>query len=186
MEYTQPARQDARRNRGAILAAAGRVFAAQGIEAPVAAIAASAGTAVGTVYKHYASKDALIDALVVHRLTQIADQARIAASAPGTAWDALDQFLRQVAAWCVHDAAFAPVVSERANATTAARGAEADMVNAITALIDRAHDAGVLAVDITAADLPAIFAGVRRAAASADPHAPRRHLELILRGLRNA
>src|SRR5690349_24529453 len=63
MDTTRPLRADAERNRARILAAAAEVFADRGLDASLDDIAAAAGVGVGTVYRRFPDKDALIDAL---------------------------------------------------------------------------------------------------------------------------
>ena len=59
----RPMRADARRNRERVLDAAREIFGKEGIEAQIDDVAACAGVGVGTVYRHFATKDALINAL---------------------------------------------------------------------------------------------------------------------------
>jgi AcrR family transcriptional regulator len=56
----RPLRADARRNRDALLAAAAAQFAERGVEAPLEDIARSAGVGIGTLYRHFPTRDALI------------------------------------------------------------------------------------------------------------------------------
>ncbi len=63
MATLKPLRADARRNRERVLEAAREIFGRDGIEAQVDDIAACAGVGVGTVYRHFATKDALVQAL---------------------------------------------------------------------------------------------------------------------------
>ncbi|MCU1490166.1 MAG: Transcriptional regulator, TetR family [Acidimicrobiaceae bacterium] len=63
---TRPLRADAQRNRTKILEAAEAVFASDGIGVPVDEIARVAGVGVGTLYRHYPTKEALYEAIVLH------------------------------------------------------------------------------------------------------------------------
>jgi AcrR family transcriptional regulator len=60
-EPAKPLRRDAQRNRERILATAKSLFAERGVETSLDDVAAAAGVGVGTVYRHYPTKDALID-----------------------------------------------------------------------------------------------------------------------------
>src|SRR3954452_9636764 len=73
--------------RSRLLAAAGRVFAREGLEAPVPAIAAEAGVGIGTVYREFSSKEALVAALALDRLEWHMDEIRrpLAYPDPGVA-----------------------------------------------------------------------------------------------------
>ena len=74
----KPQRADARRNRERILEAARVVFAEQGAEAQMDDVARAAGVGVGTVYRHFPQKDALMGELVASKFRTFADNAEIA------------------------------------------------------------------------------------------------------------
>ena len=78
---TRPLRADALRNRARILEAAEVVFAAEGIEAPVDAIAEKAGVGVGTLYRHFPTKEKLCEAILLDRLRGLTEDARAQADA---------------------------------------------------------------------------------------------------------
>src|SRR4051794_18831071 len=67
----RPLRRDAERNRQRILAAAAEVFAERGLGATLDDIARHAGVGVGTVYRRFPDKDALIDALFLERMGEL-------------------------------------------------------------------------------------------------------------------
>ena len=64
----RPQRADAQRNRARILEAAETVFALEGIEVPVDLIAEKAGVGVGTLYRHFPTKEKLCEAVLLDRL----------------------------------------------------------------------------------------------------------------------
>src|ERR671932_378017 len=68
-------RADARRNREAVLGAAKRLFADQGLDAQMPDVAKAANVGVGTVYRHFPTKDDLIAALVAERFERLAQKA---------------------------------------------------------------------------------------------------------------
>jgi AcrR family transcriptional regulator len=67
-------RADARRNRQSVLAAAEAVFAVQGVAAPIDEVASMAGVGIGTVYRHFPTKEALYEAVVVDRMQRLLDE----------------------------------------------------------------------------------------------------------------
>src|ERR1700704_146236 len=67
----RPLRRDAERNRLRILQAAREVFADRGLDASLDQIAAHAGVGIGTVYRRFPDKDALIDALFEERIDEV-------------------------------------------------------------------------------------------------------------------
>jgi AcrR family transcriptional regulator len=89
----RPPRADARRNREAVLAAAKELFAEQGLDAHMPEIAKAANVGVGTVYRHFPTKDDLIAGLAEERFERMAQKAREALEADD-AWEALCDFIR--------------------------------------------------------------------------------------------
>src|SRR5258707_13088647 len=84
----RPLRADARRNREKVLHAAREAFAASGLGVPLDEIAARAGVGPGTVYRHFPAKEALFEAVVTARITDLGTDARARADAsdPGEAF----------------------------------------------------------------------------------------------------
>jgi AcrR family transcriptional regulator len=84
----RPQRADALRNRARVLEAAESVFAAEGISAPVDLIAEKAGVGVGTLYRHFPTKEKLFEAILIDRIAEIAADARtrVDAEDPGAAF----------------------------------------------------------------------------------------------------
>jgi AcrR family transcriptional regulator len=72
----RPLRADAQRNRLRLLEAAEAVFAAEGISVPVDVIAERAGVGVGTLYRHFPTKEKLYEAILVERLGELVADAR--------------------------------------------------------------------------------------------------------------
>lgn len=72
---TRQLRADARRNLAAILAAAEEIFSEEGLSAPIDDVARRAGVGVGTVYRHFPTKEALFEAVVKARIEAIAERA---------------------------------------------------------------------------------------------------------------
>src|SRR3954451_21088828 len=82
-------RADARRNRDQILAAAKIVFAEHGPDVAMEEIARRAGVGIGTLYRRFPDRDALIRAVAQENFGAVLDEARAAAAEEPTAWDAL-------------------------------------------------------------------------------------------------
>src|SRR5918996_6567887 len=83
----KPLRADARRNRERVLKAARAVFADQGIDAQIDDVAKRAKVGVGTVYRHFPTKEALVDAIVRERFEELAGYAQEALER-ADAWEA--------------------------------------------------------------------------------------------------
>src|SRR5258708_18894950 len=77
----RPWRADARRNRTRVLQAAQQAFATEGLAVPLDEIARLAGVGAGTVYRHFPTKEALFEAVLVDRLEGLVEDARAARGA---------------------------------------------------------------------------------------------------------
>jgi AcrR family transcriptional regulator len=187
-------RADARRNRAAILAAARELVATAGEEATMEAIAARAGLAVGTLYRHFPAKEDLVDAVVddsvehIARLAQGALDDVAAGTAPGRA---LRELFREVARRHTVDRALkaaAGRLEHRPDHTLAAALAAAEpgspiarATASITALLEAARGAGEVRADLTLADLTLLIASTPGAEVPAP--ARDRFVEIVLAGL---
>jgi AcrR family transcriptional regulator len=92
-----PLRADARRNRDQIVAAARTIFGSRGPEVPMEEIARAAGVGVGTLYRRFPDRDALIRAVALDSFARVIADARTAAAEERTAWQALVRLLHQSA-----------------------------------------------------------------------------------------
>jgi AcrR family transcriptional regulator len=179
----RPMRRDAVQNRQRLLAAAAEVFAEHGLEARVEEIARVAGVGIGTLYRRFPTKDALVAALVHDVMTTMLRLAQEGAERPGGA--GLEHFLEAASAY---QAAHRGCLPRLWNA-----GTEHDSVQevrrAIAALLDDAKSHGRVRADITGTDLTVILwsiRGVIETTRGAAPDAWRRHLDILLAGLRPA
>jgi AcrR family transcriptional regulator len=181
-------RSDARRNRERVLDAARACFAKQGIEAQMDDVAARAGVGVGTVYRHFATKEVLVGALAADYFE---GEAALAQSALAVAdpWEAFSGFIRNGAELLAANRALAQISADRPevmkNAALAA-DVEFGFFGTIETLITRAKDAGVLRTDFQLEDIPAIMCSLGALQISRGAYANwRRVLEMILDGLRS-
>lgn len=162
--------------RARLLQAAGEVFARDGLDAPMPAIAAAVGAGVGSVYRQFSSKHDLLAALVVERLQEAEDGADAALASTAGPWTALTGLL-----WTLAERQTIDDVLGEAMATVsehpAVQHALARTVIALERLLAAARVEGRLRPDATALDLRLIFAAIR-AAAKLEPGAWRRMLEL--------
>ncbi len=97
-DSTRPLRADARRNRARLLEVAEAVFTARGTAVSTEEIAREAGVGVGTLFRHFPTKEALLEAVLLGRLERLATEAeRLAATeAPGDAFFAFFAFFALV------------------------------------------------------------------------------------------
>ncbi len=88
-------RADARRNRDQILAAAKSIFAVSGAEVPMEEIARAAGVGVGTLYRRFPDRDALVRAVAMDNFERVLIDAKRIAAEETSSWRALERLLRQ-------------------------------------------------------------------------------------------
>src|SRR5918997_4562477 len=152
----KPQRADARRNRERILRAARAVFADQGRDAQMDDVAKRAKVGVGTVYRHFPTKEALLDALVRERFEEIAGYALEALERDDDAWLGFTELIWRAAERNAIDRAFCEVLAFE----DCSRIVEETGLRASTdALMDRAKAAGSLRADATQMDIPVLMTG---------------------------
>jgi AcrR family transcriptional regulator len=162
--------------RGRLLAAAGEVFARDGLDAPMPAIAAAAGAGVGSVYRQFPSKRELLAALVVERHEAVEQEVEAALDSPGGPWAALNALLWAIAERQAGDDVLAEAMA-CVSEDPGVREAMAATMHSLEALIAAAKAGGRLRADATALDLRLLFAATR-AARALNSEAWRRMLEL--------
>lgn len=180
----RPLRADARRNRERILDAARRVFADGGAEAQMDDVAAQAGVGVGTVYRHFPTKEALMGELVRQKFERFVRNAQKALAAGGEPFDAFADLLRANAKVMARDAATQHVLMSAGEQVFAYSEAErTELLELAGELIARAQRAGTLRSDFAVAEIPMLMCGL--SATMGQPgYDWRRHLELLLDALR--
>jgi AcrR family transcriptional regulator len=180
----RPQRADARRNREAILAAARVVFAKHGGEAQMDDIARRAKLGVGTLYRHFPTKDALAAALAADHFARVTEMAR-EAEAIDDPWTSFETMLMRGAELFAADRSMAEVVAVAPGAMTTAK-AQTELEEIGARVMRRAQRAGVLRKDARPEDIGLIMCGVGAAASVGrfGPASWRRHLRIALDGLR--
>jgi AcrR family transcriptional regulator len=167
---------DAASKRARLLRAAGEVFAREGLDAPMPAIAAAAGAGVGSVYRQFPSKRALLAALVVERLKDAEEEASEALASVAGPWLALTAFLWTLAERQAGDEVFGEAMAT-VSEDPGVRKALESTTQAIERLLAAARAEGRLRADATTLDLRLLFAATR-AAGALESGAWRRMLEL--------
>ena len=169
------------RNHQSVLDAARVVLAESGPDATIELIAARAGVGVGTVYRNFPTKDALIDALVIAIYAQLIDAAR-AALAEGDG-NGLADFLRTLGASFAEHRGYARMLIGRGSP----EGSADTLRELIGELLAQAQRAGDVAPDVVLGDVMTTVWGLRGIVETSGEIAPdawRRHLDLHLAGLR--
>ena len=184
-EKERPLRADAERNRLRVLEVAAEVFATEGLAAPIDEIARRAGLGVGTLYRHFPTKEALFAAIVVMRIQEVVADARaqLESDAPGEAFFAF--LVRMVDGWRQKKDFMDALASAGVDLEDVAR-AKHDLHRELNKLLERAQKAGEVREDVSIKEIIALIAGT---VGSLDRHgiAPKgrdRMLAIIFDGLR--
>jgi AcrR family transcriptional regulator len=178
----RPQRADAQRNRQRVLDAAFEVFAVEGADAAMDSIARRACVGVGTVYRHFATKEALIEALVQVRFEDMRDHATLALERDD-AWAAIVDLFEHAASLQARDRVFAEMNDPRLIPGVAPVLEE--LLACWAKLIARAKAQGTMREDFEAEDIPCVMCGLANVVMSASSEARwRRYLDILINGLR--
>ena len=165
----RPLRADAARNRARILEAAEQVFAEQGAGAGMDDVAAAAGVGVGTLYRHFPTKDALVAAVLIARLEQLAEvgETYLGSDRPG---DALFEFLGRFVETSKSKQDLIDAMTNGADHEELFGTPGIAVFERLNALVDQllkaAQAAGEVRPDVTASDLLGLTLGPCMATAS--------------------
>ena len=176
-------RADAARNRQALLEAATRTFAASATEPSMRAIAREAGVGIATLYRHFPTRESLVDAVYqdqVQRLTQGAGE--LLRRLPPS--EALRTWMDQFGDWLATKHGMIDTLRSMIDAGEIAHTDTRDtLLAAITGILDAGRATGDLRPDIAADDIAAALIGVFTVTS---PHSPQngRLLDLLVDGLR--
>jgi AcrR family transcriptional regulator len=183
---SRPLRADAERNRRRLLEAAGELFAAKGLGVGLDEIARHAGVGVGTAYRRFRDKDALIEALFRNRIEGMAALAQGALEDPD-AWSGLVTFMQGSVRMQIADRGLKEVVFGSEHGAACVQEGRARIAPLVEALVRRAQESGDLRADVEVTDVPLlqfIVSGVAGFAGPAASGLGSRYLAIVLDGLR--
>jgi AcrR family transcriptional regulator len=178
-------RSDARRNRRKVLDAARKAFAEDGLDVRVEKVARKAGVGVGTVYRHFPTKEDLLQALADDRFAGLADAARKALDDPD-AWHGFSEFMGYSASVMADDRALSEAMDQRPEICGQA-AEDVRLLEIVGELIERAQAEGALRDDVVPEDVPSLICGLGRATRETEGRPSmswERYLAIILAGLR--
>ena len=174
-------RKDALRNEQIVVAAARAVLAEQGPNASMEAIAGRAGLGMGSIYRRFPTKDALLDAIAQLFAVELDDAAERALQNPDPGFG-LEEFLEFVGVTTADSHRYAAALVDRVSDEVTARTAER-----VRRLTEHAVSRGALAPFVTAEDIKTLIVALRHVIA-VDPDGGnpgwRRFLRIHLTGLR--
>ncbi len=163
------------------MAAARKRMASEGLDAQMEEIARDAGVGVGTVYRHFPTKDELVGALALERFKRLRELALEALTIEDPL-SSFEFFIRTAAQIQTEDRALSEVLVSRPE-TIAAAAEHVDMLALTDQVLTRAQKAGVMRADADPRDIPMIMCAL--AGTTHTPFAdPDRYIAIVLDGLR--
>jgi AcrR family transcriptional regulator len=178
-------RADAARNRQQLITAATDLFAERGVDVPLDEIARRAGVSIGTLYNHFPSRGALLDAVLPDWGAEV-DRLAEAALADADPWHGFAGFMAGLFDLQARNPPMNDAIS-RTPAGPVDVASECGRAGGVLAsVVKRAREAGVLRPDFCAADLATMIGAMSKviAMSSGDDEVWRRHLGFLLDGLR--
>lgn len=156
----KPMRADAKQNKEQILQAAHKIFAEKGLSVPISEIARQAGIGIGTVYRHFPTKEALFSAVNISYKQKLAEEAKSLINHPDPDKAFFDFFSRVMEEGltnrAVRDAFRIGIFRVR----TATSGVLLDFQSAFADLLTRAQQAKAVREDIDIMDLITLMSGI--------------------------
>ena len=181
IQLQRPMRADARRNYEKLVASARAVFTAEGTSAPLEDVAERAGVGIGTLYRHFPTRQALLEAVYIDEVEAMAQAAVDLSELPP--WEALSQWLHQYVGFAATKRALNEALLEAAPDSDVLVACRTAIAGAGAALVERAQHAGVIRTDTNFMDVVRMVGGIAMVP-EADPGQKERMLELALDGLR--
>ncbi|MEA2483489.1 MAG: hypothetical protein QOC55_1436 [Thermoleophilaceae bacterium] len=179
---TRPKRADARRNYEKVLAAAREAFAEGGESTALEEIARRAGVGIGTLYRHFPSRQALVEALYLDEVEEVCRSA--AELDGGDPWEALNGWFERFIGYLATKRALAhELLNYLDQDASVFQASRASLFAAGEPLLTRAQEAGVVRQDVTIAEVIQMVVGIGKIPA-ADPAQTEHILRIALDGLR--
>ena len=185
-EAERPLRVDARRNREKIIRAAYEVLGTAGVDAQMTDIAKAAGLGVGTVYRNFPSKEALVNALVLERLKQGTRHAQ-RVSQSEDAWESLEAVMRGVIDHEIENRVLSHFLAGRIAGSPELRAQRDELYTLLGIVVKRAQADGQLRPDVGISDIRMALMSMSRVASNDSPVTRRlvlRLMQILLDGLR--
>lgn len=151
----RPLRADAERNRRRILEAAAELFAERGLHVSLDEVAERASVGVGTVYRRFADREALIDALLQQRVEEFLAMVDEACENPDP-WEGLVGFIERGAEFHGRNRAFKELMFSGPGRREWVDRVRVTVRPKVEALVEAAKDQGTLREDLDTLDVPMI------------------------------
>lgn len=174
-------RADAERNRRRLLDAATEMFCERGLDVGVAEIAQLAGVGRGTLFRNFPSKEHLISAILVQRLSESINRAQVALESPDPA-EALFDLIEQSVGRSQTDRVLFDALADTWLANKEIHAVHAELLEVLDALVRRAQEAGGVRSDVSAVDVLMMIKGICESAAAfqhVNPDVALRQIDLV-------
>jgi AcrR family transcriptional regulator len=182
IQLERPKRADARRNYEKVLAAAREAFAEGGESTALEEIARRAGVGIGTLYRHFPNRQALLEALYVNEVEEVC---RSAAEFDGAdPWDALEGWVQRLMGYLATKRALAAELVNYLDRDAPLFAVCRSSLRAVgEPLLEHAQEAGVVRPDVSYSDVISMVMGIAKIP-TADPGQIQHILRIALDGLR--
>ena len=181
LQVHRPQRADARANRDKLVAAARELFTERGTSAPLEDIAERAGVGIGTLYRHFPTRKALLEAVYVDEVEAMAQSAADLAGLPP--WEALSQWLHRYVGFAATKRALNEALMETDPNSDVLLTCRTAITTAGTTLVERAQQAGIVRPDAQFVDVVRMVGAIALVPTEDDAQ-KQRLLDLALDGLR--
>jgi AcrR family transcriptional regulator len=186
IESERPLRADAERNRQRILDVAAELFAERGLHVSLDEVAERAEVGVGTVYRRFPDRDALIDALLQSRVEEFLEMVELAAANPDP-WEGLIGFIEAGAEFHGRNRALKELMFSAPGSREWVDRVRARVRPKVGAMVKAAKEQGKLREDLHVLDVPMLelmLAGAIEFTRDAKPDLWRRMLGIVIDGLK--
>ncbi len=179
----RPKRADARRNYEKVLAAAREAFAEGGEATSLEDIARRAGVGIGTLYRHFPNRQALVEALYVHEVEELARSAEELDGADP--WEALNSWFERLMGYLATKRALAAELTNYLDADAPLfQACRTSLFAAGEPLLKHAQEAEVVRADVDFSDVLHMVIGISKLPGN-DPEQVERIIRIALDGLRH-
>lgn len=184
-QAAKPLRADARRNRDQLLEAAGALFEQRGVDAPLEEVARQAGVGIGTLYRHFETRDALVEA-VYRREVELLCSRVTDLQAEHDPVTALNLWMRSFAGYVARKRGMATAIKAMTGIDSELfRESHERIETAVTTLVRSAADTGAVRIDIEPMDLLRGLSGICMAGdAPGSGERTARLVDLLVDGMR--
>ena len=178
----RPTRADARRNYDLLVAAAREAFLEHGSDASLEEIARRAGVGIGTLYRRFPNRQALLEAVYLEEIQSMCEGAKVLAELPP--WEAVRAWLKDFVDFgLAHSAVGSELVHALGHDSDFFAHCKSQLMDSATLILARGAEAGVVRRDVLPIDVLKLAGGIAHTHTD-DPEQAYRMLEVVLDGLR--